>query len=107
MGVAAGQQQLAMGSADGTFGRLPHQIRGFLSTFASVQPVAYAFEHCTACNPSVCAEFKRNGFGFVRKACADAAELGRVSGLEAFQAECDALALGFEEDEFEDDGDDF
>jgi len=88
----------AVGSFDGTFGRLPHQLRGFLSTFGVVQPVAHAFEHCTACNGSVCEAYREQGFQLVRKVCADAGELGRVSGLQAFQKECEELAF----DEFDD-----
>jgi len=72
-------------------GALPHQMRFFLPTFGMVQPVAHAFEHCTACNARVVEAFRARGFGLVRAACGDAGELGRVSGLEAFQADCDAL----------------
>ena len=40
----------------------------------------------------------------VRRVCADASELGRVSGLAEFERECEALADGdfdFDEDEFD------
>lgn len=38
---------------DSCLGRVPHQIRGFLSHFSSVQPASHAFNKCTACCPQV------------------------------------------------------
>jgi ubiquitin-like modifier-activating enzyme ATG7 len=87
----------AVADRDRPLGCLPHQLRGFLSTFGIVQPVGYAFEHCTACNAQVCSAYREQGFSFVRACCADAAHLGRVSGLEAFQQSCEALTCDFEE----------
>ena len=83
-------------------GCLPHQLRGSLATFGLVHPMAHAFEHCTACNPKVCQAYRQQGFGLVKAACADASLLGRVSGLEAFQAECDALETDFALDDDDD-----
>ena len=34
-------------------GYIPHQIRGFLSSFTQVMPTSYAFDRCVACSPKV------------------------------------------------------
>ena len=36
-------------SEDSCLGRVPHQIRGFLAHFYSVQPTSHSFDKCTAC----------------------------------------------------------
>ena len=43
-------------------GCLPHQLRGYLSTFGIIQPLGNAFEHCTACTFIYCLISKRMVF---------------------------------------------
>lgn len=74
-------------------GVLPHQIRGFMSTFGVVQPMCSAFAHCTACSPAVCAEFEQRGFDFVERACNDFGHLELVSGLTDFKAKTDMIDM--------------
>jgi ubiquitin-like modifier-activating enzyme ATG7 len=98
-------QQRPSAAGGSPLGALPHQLRFFLGTFGLVQPIAHAFEHCTACNRKVVGEYRVKGFGFVREACREASVLGQVSGLETFQAECDALVstADFDLDDSDDD----
>lgn len=88
-------------------GALPHQLRGYLQSHGMVHPMGLAFEHCPACNAKVCAQWRREGFGFMLRACQDANALSDVSGLSEFHAACEARMAEFEEVDDEDDGDDF
>ena len=89
-------------------GALPHQLRGFLATFGVVHPLAHAFEHCTACNARVVRAYRDRGFELVRSTCRSADHLADVSGLAAFQRECEELASGADFDLSDDgSGDDF
>jgi ubiquitin-like modifier-activating enzyme ATG7 len=85
---------------------LPHQLRGFLSNFGMLHPLAHAFEYCTACNSKIVEGYTANGFEFVRNACNDASFLSKVSGLEEFQLNCESMVLDKDFD-LEDEGDDF
>jgi ubiquitin-like modifier-activating enzyme ATG7 len=87
-------------------GCLPHQLRGFLSNFGMLHPLAHAFEYCTACNSKIVEGYTANGFEFVRNACNDASFLSKVSGLEEFQMNCESMVLDKDFD-LEDEGDDF
>jgi ubiquitin-like modifier-activating enzyme ATG7 len=40
---------------------IPHQIRGFIASFNSVQLVGQAFPHCVACSAPVIEEFADEG----------------------------------------------
>lgn len=77
-------------------GILPHQLRGFIGTFAVVQSKGLAFKHCTACSPSVCGQYRSDPFGTLASACNDARYLERVSGLEAFQRETEQMIADFD-----------
>ena len=85
-------------SPDKPLGLLPHQLRGYLSTFGMIQPLGHAFAPCTACSPAVCRLYVDRGFEFVRECCKDATYLEGVSGLTAFHAATEARLEELEDD---------
>ncbi|XP_063679935.1 ubiquitin-like modifier-activating enzyme ATG7 isoform X2 [Bolinopsis microptera] len=66
---------------DSCLGRVPHQIRGFLAHFSSVQPASHAFDKCTACCMEIISRYRENKMGFLMEAFNDANYLEKVSGL--------------------------
>ena len=61
--------------AEGELGTLPHQLRGFLSTYSLLLLDAPAYPGCTACSPSVRRAFAEGGFSFIFAVCANPALL--------------------------------
>ena len=62
-------------------GIVPHQIRGFLSTFQNMIISGKSYDCCSACSPKVTGEYKRNGWFFVKKALNDKGYVEKLSGL--------------------------
>lgn len=63
-------------------GLVPHQIRGFLSTFENVCIVGRNYDCCSACSSRVVNEYKDKGWDFVRKALNEAGYVEELSGLK-------------------------
>lgn len=66
-------------------GNIPHQIRGFLSEFKTLQLKTPAYEHCSACSHAVVEEFKSRGWDFVRDALNNYKIVEDLSGLTSVQ----------------------
>lgn len=87
----AGMTPAALEAAGGT-GPVPHQLRGFMTTFSTMQLEAAASTVCTACSARVVGALASGGDAFLRSAIEDPDVLERASGLEAMKAEADAFA---------------
>ena len=89
---------------DGTescLGKVPHQIRGFLSQFHQVLPTTAAFKFCTACSATVIHEYTAQGFGFLKKVFDDPLYLEELTGLKKLHEDSDlqdVWALSDDED---------
>jgi len=68
---------------------LPHQIRGFFSTFTSVQIEGPAFEQCTACSRRVVSKVKDEGFPLLLQIFNDPGYLERIVGLDNLHNDTD------------------
>ncbi|KAL7529170.1 hypothetical protein ACHAXR_002828 [Thalassiosira sp. AJA248-18] len=81
-------------ASSSSLGRLPHQIRGTVVTYTMMTPTVPAFPSCTACSDHVVAEYRNEGFEFVKRVCCDedGSYLEKVSGLASFREEA-ALKL--------------
>ncbi|CAD6884834.1 unnamed protein product [Tilletia controversa] len=92
----------------GVLGVVPHQIRGFLSTFTSMLIVGPAYERCTACSPAVVAAYREEGEKMLFDAFGEEGYLEKLTGLDKLMAETDGLLdeeLDWdEEDEEEEEG---
>ncbi|SCU81587.1 LAME_0B07800g1_1 [Lachancea meyersii CBS 8951] len=79
-------------------GDLPHQVRGFLSEFKTLQLRSPAFKQCSACSSSVVEAFRAHGWDFVAAALNNYKYVEDLSGLTNVQAKAeDALKDIFED----------
>jgi ubiquitin-like modifier-activating enzyme ATG7 len=99
-GPPTGQDAEAAG-----LGKLPHQIRGFVTNFSSVIVTGQAFKHCTACSLPVVQGYKRGGVEFLLRAFNEPDFLESTSGLKQMLAAAQDMAEDWEEDgdEWDDD----
>ena len=68
-------------------GAIPHQIRGFLSRFQTVQPSGELFTSCTGCSSIIIDKYKTEGFDFLMQVFNEASFLEDLTGLtELFAA---------------------
>ncbi|KAL6247402.1 Autophagy protein 7 [Rhinocladiella similis] len=88
-------------------GLVPHQIRGFLSTFTNMNIAGRAYDCCSACSPKILDAYASEGWEFVLKALNEKDYVEELSGLKEVQraAEAAAADMEFSEDEIAGDDD--
>eukprot|EP00912_Choanoflagellata_sp_UC4_P001090 UC4_evm6s670 len=75
-------------------GIIPHQIRGFLSGYSILTPVAQKFNHCVACSSNVINSFdSENRDSLLRKAFEDPESLENLTGIKQLQVEAEEIDL--------------
>lgn len=85
-------------------GQLPHQIRGFLSTFSNLSIRGQPYDCCSACSDRIVERYRNEGWDFVKRALNEKGWVEEVSGLKEVQRRAEEMA---EEVEWDDDeGDD-
>ncbi|KAL4746772.1 hypothetical protein BDW72DRAFT_210161 [Aspergillus terricola var. indicus] len=100
LGAAAGAPQTQNNSQnDHPLGVIPHQIRGFLSTFENVSVVGRSYKCCSACSRNVIDEYKKEGWNFVQKALNEVGYVEELSGLKEVQETAEANLADIEWDE--------
>ncbi|PYH47712.1 putative autophagy ubiquitin-activating enzyme ApgG [Aspergillus saccharolyticus JOP 1030-1] len=67
---------------DHPLGLIPHQIRGFLSTFENVSVVGKNYRFCSGCSDNIVETFKMDGWDFVHRALNEPGYLEELSGLK-------------------------
>jgi ubiquitin-like modifier-activating enzyme ATG7 len=85
-------------------GLVPHQIRGFLSTFSNMSISGKSYNCCSACSDRIVDAYNADGWDFVQKALNEKGYVEELSGLTEVQraAEAAAAEIDFsEEDEIE------
>ncbi|KAF3762942.1 hypothetical protein M406DRAFT_108084 [Cryphonectria parasitica EP155] len=88
-------------------GLVPHQIRGFLSTFQNMIIRGESYPNCSACSKTIVDAYKKDGYAFLRKALEDKDYVAELSGLAEVQRRAEAMAADVElsdEEDVEDDG---
>lgn len=93
--------------ADHPLGLVPHQLRGYVSTFQTLSIRGHAYPSCSACGPPILAAYRAGGWEFVQRAMLERDYVAEVSGLAEVQRQAEAAAVDIESgDEFgeEDDG---
>ena len=91
-------------------GLVPHQIRGFLSTFTNMNVIGRSYDCCSGCSDKVVNAYQEEGWTFVAKALNDKNFVEELSGLKEVQRRAEAAAAeieaAFEEgDDFDESGD--
>ena len=85
-------------------GALPHQLRGFLSSFSTLQILGSPYSHCSACSDSIISAYQSDGWSFVKKALSERGYVEELSGLAEVQRRAEELDADV--DWSEDDGED-
>ena len=62
-------------------GIVPHQIRGFLSTFENKVIRGNSYNSCSACSEKIIETYKADGWAFVRRAMNEKGYVEELSGL--------------------------
>ena len=69
------------------FGLVPHQIRGQLGSFSTIQLTGERYEQCTACSKVISDLFEKQGTEFLVKALSTPEYLENVTGLTKLKQE--------------------
>ncbi|KAF7632037.1 hypothetical protein AFLA_012879 [Aspergillus flavus NRRL3357] len=80
-------------------GLVPHQIRGFLSTFENLCVVGRSYKCCSACSETIVDTYKEKGWDFVQKALNETGYVENLSGLKEVQTIAEATAADIEWDD--------
>lgn len=77
---------------DHPLGLVPHQIRGFLSTFENKSITGKSYKCCSACSDNIVHVYKRGGWDFVQKALEETGYVEELSGLKEVSLSFDAVS---------------
>ncbi|GAB1313976.1 Autophagy protein 7 [Madurella fahalii] len=99
--VATSRQNYDRDLPDHALGIVPHQIRGFLSTFQNMVIHGRSYPQCSACSNPIISAYKSEGWEFVKKALNSRNYVAELSGLAEVQrkAELAAAEVEWSEDE--------
>ncbi|KAK6887367.1 Ubiquitin-like modifier-activating enzyme ATG7 [Candida tropicalis] len=100
------EKNIAPHESQTKFGKVPHQIRGFLHNFEQTKLYAPNYSHCSACSTAVIDAYKEGGWSFVKQ-CLDSSQyLEDICGLTKVQEEAELATKQLIEDmSLEDDED--
>ncbi|TWU72425.1 Autophagy- protein 7 (Autophagy- E1-like activating enzyme atg7) [Metarhizium rileyi] len=82
-------------------GLVPHQIRGYVSTFQNISIRGQSYDCCSACSPKVLDAYRTDGWGFVKRALEEKNYVAELSGLAEVQRRAEEMAanVDWEEDD--------
>ncbi|ENH67699.1 Ubiquitin-like modifier-activating enzyme atg-7 [Fusarium oxysporum f. sp. cubense race 1] len=89
-------------------GLVPHQIRGYVSTFQNIVIRGQSYDCCSACSPKILDAYRNDGWGFVKKALQEKDYVAELSGLAEVQRRAEEMAAQVdweEDDDLVEDGD--
>lgn len=87
---------------DHPLGLVPHQIRGFLSTFENISVTGRSYISCSACSERVTNTYQDQGWDFVRRALNESGYVEELSGLKEVHEKAEAALADVEWDEASD-----
>lgn len=90
---------------DHPLGLVPHQIRGYVSTFQNIVIRGQSYDCCSACSPRILSAYREDGWDFVKKALQEKDYVAELSGLAEVQRRAEEMAADIEWDEDDDDDD--
>ena len=87
-------------------GTVPHTLRGYLSTWQTINIVGKSYDSCAACSPKILQRYESDDWDFVKRAINEKGYVEEVSGLAEVQrrAEEAEKAMELEEDDWDDEG---
>ncbi|KAK4613853.1 Ubiquitin-like modifier-activating enzyme atg7 [Fulvia fulva] len=80
-------------------GTVPHQLRGYMSTWQTLQIRGQPYDCCAACSPKVLEAYERDGWSFLKHALNDKGYVEEISGLAEVQRQAEAAAQAMEAQE--------
>ena len=80
-GASAPASRAADPDPDHPLGNVPHQIRGFLSTYQNLVVCGQSYDRCSACSERIIDAYIKDGWAFVRKALTERGYVEELSGL--------------------------
>lgn len=83
-------------------GTVPHQLRGYMSTWQTLQVKGKAYDCCAACSPKILQAYREEGWEFVKRAIGEKGFVEAVSGLREVQARAEEMEREMERWEEED-----
>ncbi|KAK4452380.1 hypothetical protein QBC34DRAFT_34138 [Podospora aff. communis PSN243] len=81
---------------DHALGIVPHQIRGFLSSFQNMVIRGQSYPQCSACSEPIISAYKNDGWAFVKQALNSRDYVAELSGLAEVQRLAEAAAAEVE-----------
>ncbi|KID87862.1 E1-like activating enzyme [Metarhizium guizhouense ARSEF 977] len=84
-------------------GLVPHQIRGYVSTFQNMNIRGQSYDCCSACSPKVLDAYRTDGWGFVKRALQEKDYVAELSGLAEVQRRAEEMAANVDWEEEDDD----
>jgi ubiquitin-like modifier-activating enzyme ATG7 len=86
-------------------GQLPHQLRGFLSSWSVLPIVGQPYPQCSACSDSIVEAYQKGGWDFVKKAIGEKGYVEEISGLAEVQRTAALAEAEIDWEENDEDGD--
>ncbi|CAL5874902.1 uncharacterized protein PFLUO_LOCUS9204 [Penicillium psychrofluorescens] len=80
-------------------GLVPHQIRGFLSTFENMSVTGRSYSSCSACSDKIINAYREHGWDFVKNALNEPGYVEELSGLKEVHEKAEAALANVEWDE--------
>lgn len=80
-------------------GTVPHQLRGYMSTWQTLQIKGKAYDCCSACSPKIMDLYEKDAWQFVKRALNEKGFVEDVSGLAEVQRQAEAAAKEMEDQE--------
>lgn len=84
-------------------GLVPHQIRGFVSTFQNMVIRGQSYDCCSACSPKILDAYRTEDWEFVKRALLEKDYVAELSGLAEVQRRAEELSSAVDWED-EDDG---
>ncbi|CEI67154.1 Ubiquitin-like modifier-activating enzyme atg7 [Fusarium venenatum] len=86
---------------DHALGLVPHQVRGYTSTFQQIVIRGQSYDCCSACSPKILNAYRHDGWGFVKRALQEKEYVAELSGLAEVQRKAEEMAgrVDWEEDD--------
>ncbi|KAI4154370.1 MAG: hypothetical protein L6R39_001397 [Caloplaca ligustica] len=87
---------------DHPLGIIPHQIRGFLSSYQNLVIKGNSYDCCSACSPRILEAYRTNGWEFVKRALNEKGYVEELSGLAEVQRAAEKALASIEMSDDED-----
>ena len=82
-----------------SLGIIPHQIRGFLSSYSMMTPTTPSFDCCTACSSKVVMSYREQGFELIKHVSCDVSYLESLSGLKQLRDQAENVDIDWDIEE--------